>query len=195
MFLSYQQVFRGSHFSTSCGLLCCRKYLNILRFLQMGFFAEAGPVQIFVSNHVSFTFFFLFWYLFKVCKGFNHCFLLLLCLLNIFYMLPICYFHCTNCISTSIIGCRMHALLFFGRKKIETTILLSMVTVWPSWLYSSLFFWKPKWEKHGIYLFQILMFHLLSNQRSCLVEELGWKTIFSYGMLSLVFCFLICPSP
>lgn len=127
MFLSYQQVFWGSYFSTSCGLLCCRKYLNILRFLQMGFFAEAGPVQIFVSNHVSFTFLFDF----DTSLKFD-CFLLLLCLLNIFYMFPICYFHCTNCISTSIIGCRMHALLFFERKKIETTILLSMVTVWPS---------------------------------------------------------------
>ena len=52
--------FSGIIFSTSCGLLCCRKYLNTLRFLQMGFFAEAGPVQIFVSNHVSFTFLFDF---------------------------------------------------------------------------------------------------------------------------------------
>ena len=29
--------------------------LNYIEILQMGFFAEAGPVQIFVSNHVSFA--------------------------------------------------------------------------------------------------------------------------------------------
>lgn len=29
---------------------------NLVEFTQMGFFAEAGPVQIFVSNHVSFAF-------------------------------------------------------------------------------------------------------------------------------------------
>jgi hypothetical protein len=29
---------------------------NYVELSQMGFFAEAGPVQIFVSNHVSFTF-------------------------------------------------------------------------------------------------------------------------------------------
>lgn len=31
------------------------KYVFVFWLLQMGFFAEAGPVQIFVSNHVGFS--------------------------------------------------------------------------------------------------------------------------------------------
>lgn len=36
-------------------LITLEYILNYIEILQMGFFAEAGPVQIFVSNHVSFS--------------------------------------------------------------------------------------------------------------------------------------------
>jgi DNA-directed RNA polymerase subunit E'/Rpb7 len=92
--------FSGIIFSTSCGLLCCRKYLNILRFLQMGFFAEAGPVQIFVSNHVSFTFLFDFDTSLKFARvltiAFCYCFVCLIysiCSPSVIFTAPIVYPH------------------------------------------------------------------------------------------------------
>lgn len=50
------------------GLYWCR-YITICIISQMGFFAEAGPVQIFVSNHVSLYFVWL-WYVLEDCKEF-----------------------------------------------------------------------------------------------------------------------------
>lgn len=41
-------------------------------FLQMGFFAEAGPVQIFVSNHVSWPLFLLWLSMQNVDKAMFH---------------------------------------------------------------------------------------------------------------------------